>query len=160
MKVLSRQEAKRWCSSHRIALSGGAPDLSDINLRFAIPSDAGRRVWLAQSAMSAFAGERAVLVWVTGWSAWPSGERMHVFDRFRLSYDETRPLIDAPAHLFDGAEIEDAVSLVTIAVLFLWDCFVVTPNRAKLLHFSHDEFGAVAGHGFPREELRALRRER
>jgi hypothetical protein len=68
---------------------------------------------------------------------------MHVFDRFRRSYGETRLLIDSPGHLFEGNEIEDAISFV--AVLFLWDCHVVTASPSKQLYFSHDEFGLAKG---------------
>ncbi len=70
---------------------------------------------------------------------------MHVFDRFRMSYAETRPLIEAPAQLFDQTEIEDATSFVTIAALFLWDCYVVSPSMSKFLYLSHDENGASKG---------------
>jgi hypothetical protein len=62
-----------------------------------------------------------------------------------MSYEETRWLIDSPGHLFDGTEIEDGTSFVTIAALFLWDCYVVNPDRTKLLFLSHDEYGVTKG---------------
>lgn len=95
--------------------------------------------------MGAFSDEPRMLVWFTDWGVWPSGERMHIFDRFRLSYGEKRRLIDSPGHAFGSGEFEDAVSFVTLAVLFLWDCNVVTPHRSKLLFLSHDEWGAATG---------------
>jgi len=70
---------------------------------------------------------------------------MHVFDRFRLSYGETRRLIDSPGHVFDQKEIEDATSFVAIAALFLWDCYVISQRRTKLLFISHDEYGVTKG---------------
>jgi hypothetical protein len=120
-------------------------DRSDADLKFEVPRDAQQRVYLVSQAMDAFGSEPLFLVWFNDWSVWPSGQRMHVFDRFRMSYGETRPLIDAPAHLFDQSEIEDATSFVTIAALFLWDCYVVTPSRTKLLYLSHDEYGTAKG---------------
>jgi hypothetical protein len=93
--------------------------------------------------MEAFADEPSHLVWFTDWSVWP--DRMHIFDRFRLSYGETRRLIDSPGHVFDQKEIKDATSFVTIAALFLWDCYVVSHQRAKLFFLSHDEWGATKG---------------
>ncbi len=66
---------------------------------------------------------------------------MHVFDRFRMSYGERRGLIDSPGHIFEKTEIEDAISFVILAVLFLGDCYVVTPKHSKFLFFSHDEYG-------------------
>jgi hypothetical protein len=95
--------------------------------------------------MDEFRDAEQFLVWFDDWGAWPSGQRMHVFEKFRLGYGETRSISAAPAHIFIDAEIEDAVSFVTIGVLFLWDCYVLTPQGTKALFFSHDEWGAVAG---------------
>ena len=122
-----------------------AADRSDVFFKFAIPEDAGKRVSLVARGMQAFRNEPGFLVRFDDWSVWPSGQRMHVFDRFRLSYGETRPLIESPGHVFGRRDIEDAISFVTIAILFLWDCYVVTPKRSKLLFFSHDEYGLARG---------------
>jgi hypothetical protein len=51
----------------------------------------------------------------------------------------------SPGHVFDKDEIEDAVSFVTLGVLFLWDCYVIAPKLSKLLYFSHDEYGLAKG---------------
>ena len=146
MNILTSPDARSWCSQSGITLTDrGLPDCFDATSRFAIPGDAGARVSLVAKGMRAFREERIFLVWFNDWSVWASGQRMHVFDRFRMSYGETRPLIESPGHLFGNREIEDAISFVTLAVLFLWDCYVVTPNRAKLLFFSHDEHGRAKG---------------
>jgi hypothetical protein len=144
MRVLSSREAAAWCHAHDVALSEyGLPDRSDAALRFEIPEDAQKRVVLVNRAMQTFGDESHFLVWFDDWAVWPSGQRMHVFDRFRMSYGETRRLIDSPGHLFDGTEIEDGISFVTISTLFLWDCYVVNPGRTKLLYLSHDEYGVA-----------------
>ena len=88
--------------------------------------------------------EPQMLVWFTEWGVWPSGERAHIFERFRASYGEERPLIEVPAHLLLGSETEDALSLATLGVLFLWDDYVVGSGGTRLLHYSHDEVGWVA----------------
>jgi hypothetical protein len=157
MFILSPEEAVAWCREHEIPLSDyGLPERSDCDEKFKIPVDAGQRVAFVSHGMRAFAGEPVVLVWFDDWSVWPSGQRMHVFERFRQSYGETRWLIHSPAHVFAQADIEDAISFVTLAVLFLWDCYVVTPKRGKLLFFSHDEFGLTKNipldaDGWPRD---------
>jgi hypothetical protein len=140
--AISGHDAETWCRQHEILLSeGGFPDLSALPIKFSIHSDAGARVSLVSRSMEAFRGEPELLVWFKDWSVWPSGERMHIFERVRKSYGEVRQLGDAPATLFEAGEIEDAISFVTVAVLFLWDCYVLTPSGAKLLFFSHDECG-------------------
>jgi hypothetical protein len=146
MMILSKEETTSWCGQHDILLSDyGLPAKSDCDEKFKIPVDAGQRVYLVSQGMRAFANEPLFLVWFDDWSVWPSGQRMHVFDRFRMSYGETRRLIHSPGHVFVQTEIEDAISFVTIAVIFLWDCYVITPKRRKLLYFCHDEFGLSKG---------------
>ena len=146
MKVLSREEANLWCSQNEVALSDrGLPERSDATAKFKIPEDAGKRVHLVSQGMTAFSDSPHFLVWFDDWAVWPSGQRMHIFDRFRMSYGENRLLKDSPGHVFGDNEIEDAISFVTLAVLFLWDCYVVAPKRDKLLFFSHDEFGLMKG---------------
>jgi hypothetical protein len=114
------------------------PDAAE---RFDIPGDAGRRVALVASHFNERALGATTLVWFTDWSVWPSGERPHIFDRFRASYGERRPLIDAPAHLLAVEEREELLSLVTLGVLFLWDIYVVADDASFVLHYSHDEWG-------------------
>jgi hypothetical protein len=152
MKVLSKEEAMLWCQAHGVALYWNLPDCAEAEFKFKIPSDAQARVGLVDQAMKIFANEHQFLVWFDDWAVWPSGQRMHVFDRFRLSYGITQRLIDSPGHLFDETEIEDAVSFVTLAVLFLWDCHIVVPDQRKQLYFSHDGFGLSKEIGLPGSE--------
>jgi hypothetical protein len=143
MEILSKEQTTAWCSRHEIDLNDrGLPDLSGSStIKFEIPADAQQRVTLVSRETGAFCREPLFLVWFRDWAVWPSGQRMQVSDRFRLSYGETRSLVDSPGHVFGRDEIEDAISYVTLAVLFLWDCYVVAPKGGKLLFFSHDEFG-------------------
>src|SRR4051812_47122252 len=149
MKIFSTEETRAWCLQHEIALNDfGLPNSFDASAKFQIPQDAQKRVYLVLRALREFSDGCSLLVWFDDWAVWPSGQRMHIFQRFRMSYGETRPLIDAPGHLFERGEIEDAISFVTIAVLFLWDCYVVAPSSTKLVFFSHDEFGVTKGFDF------------
>jgi hypothetical protein len=146
MKVLSREETVLWCDQHEIALNKfGLPEHSDASAKFIIPKDAQKRVGLVSQGMAAFGDAPLFLVWFNDWAVWPSGQRMHVFDRFRMSYGESRRLIHSPGHVFGKSEIEDAISFVTLAALFLWDCYVVTPKRSMLFFLSHDEYGLTKG---------------
>lgn len=142
MKIISTEEIKAWCTENDIPLnSRGLPIQPDAAEQFNIPVDAGQRVALVSTKMQAFRHEPIFAIWFDDWDVWPSGQRMHLFDRFRLSYGESRPLIKFPGHILGKDQIEDAISFVTIAVLFLWDCYVVSSKRANILFFSHDEWG-------------------
>ena len=142
MNVITKLEAAKWCRARHVLLDERErPEMPDGAERFDIPEDAGRRVALVASHFSERALVGSTLVWFTDWSVWPSGERRHIFDRFRASYGEERQLIDAPAHLLTLEERDDLLSLVTLGVLFLWDVYVVADEAYFALHYSHVEWG-------------------
>jgi hypothetical protein len=142
MNVITKTEAANWCRARHVLLDKRErPEMPDDAERFDIPEDAGRRVALVASHFNERAFGPTTLVWFADWSVWPSGERPHIFDRFRASYGERRSLIDAPAHLLAVEEREELLSLVTLGVLFLWDVYVVADDASLALHYSHDEWG-------------------
>ena len=108
---------------------------------FDVPEDAGKKVALVANFFEDRQLGAETLVWFTEWGIWPSSERQHIFYRFRASYDEVRPLWEAPAHLLASDEREELLSLVTLGVLFLWDVFVFTQGSTLAFHTSHDEWG-------------------
>jgi hypothetical protein len=91
--------------------------------------------------MGEFDSATRLLVWYDDWMVWESGQWMPLVLRLRRSYGEARKLIDIPAQLFGDGEIEDATSFAVIAVLFLFDCYVICPEQGRMIYFSHDEWG-------------------
>jgi hypothetical protein len=69
---------------------------------------------------------------------------MPLFSRFRQALGEHRPLIEAPGHLVTPDEIEDAVSILTVSLLFVWNCHLLTASGRDVVFVSHDEFGWFA----------------
>ena len=144
MRVLSDIEARKWCQAQGVTFgNSGLPKAAGKTKSFAIPSDAGQRVALAAKQSDRFRGSGKTLVWFNDWAVWPSGQRMHIFERFLASYGEKRPLSEAPAFLFVEHEFEDLVSFVTLGLLFLWDVHVVSTKARRQLFYSHDEIGWI-----------------
>ena len=140
--TLSRTAAENWCVAHGVLLDGRRrPDEPACAARFDIPEDAGRRIGMVAERMAHYESEPEILVWFTEWGVWPSGERPHIFTRLRASYGENRPLIETPGHVFQRLEQDDAISFVTLGVLFLWAVYVVGGSGNRLVHYSHDEVG-------------------
>ena len=141
MKFLTKKDAVKWCWENRIHLDERElPALTKSSKDFNIPSDTGQRVALVASQFEHFRDEDEILIWITSWGVWPSSERLHIFDRLRLSYGEKRLLSEIPAHMVSKSEYEDGLSILTLAVLFLWDCYVLTKG-GKFIFYSHDECG-------------------
>lgn len=144
MKFLTKKDAVKWCRENRINLDERElPITTKSSKNFTIPSDAGQRIALVASQFEHFRDETEILIWVTEWGVWPSSERLHIFDRFRISYGEKRLLIEIPAQVISKNEHEDGLSILTLAVLFLWDCYVLTKD-GKFIFYSHDECGWIS----------------
>jgi hypothetical protein len=60
--------------------------------------------------------------------------------RFREALGERRALIDAPAHLVDISDADDAVSIISTSLMFIWDCYGISSSGRDAFYISHDEF--------------------
>jgi hypothetical protein len=114
---------------------------------FSIPDDAGRRIAVMKNLISLLDTSAELLVQVGDWAVWPSGQHMPLFDRFRQAFGERRPLIEALGHIIQASERDDAVSILVISVLYLWNCHVLSADGDQALFVSHDEYGWFAVRG-------------
>jgi hypothetical protein len=69
---------------------------------------------------------------------------MPLFTRFREAFGERRPLIETPGHLLNPDETDDALSIMSVSLLFLWNCHVLSGSGRDAVFTSHDEFGWLA----------------
>jgi len=83
------------------------------------------------------------LLWMTDWGIWSEvSERVakSLFECFRFAHGEQSLLIDTPGHLFGETESVDAQTLLTIAIVFGWDCYVIPEHGRYYALTSHDEY--------------------
>lgn len=159
MEYLTADESRAWVGPHgyHVNESFGHPLASEVRtpIRFRIPEDAGARVILARTLWEAAgAGASEVLVWVTEWGVWLSGEHFPLAEAARRGFGAERPMHETPGHLAHRGEDDAALGVLCMAVLFLWDCWVLPAGAGPALFVSHDEFGVVD----PREDDRGLPR--
>jgi hypothetical protein len=157
MRVYTYKECAEWCAAHGYPtrhikgfVVGPDPDLTEPDFRFAmfsIPEDAGRRVALVKDLISLIDGNAELLVQIGDWAVWQSGQHMPLFDRFRQAFGERRPLIETPGHVVPAAERDDAISILALSVLYLWNCHVLSAEGDQALFVSHDEYGWFAVRG-------------
>jgi len=148
MKFLTEPECERWCSERgrvppRRLRERPLPG-QVVSHHFAIPNDAHGRVALCRILWNlsgeSLRGER--LLWINGWSVWPSGEHMPLFTRWRAAFGENRTLMEACGNVVQPGEDADGLSILVVASLFLWDCWMYAETGAVAM-ISHDEFGFV-----------------
>lgn len=83
------------------------------------------------------------LLWMTDWGIWSDvSERVakSLVECFRSTRGERNLLIETPAHLFGETEAADAQTLLTIAIVFGWDCYVIPEHGKYYALTSHDEY--------------------
>ena len=74
------------------------------------------------------------------WYVWPSSAHLPLWSRFREALGETRSLIDAPGHLVSNSDSEDGISIIALALLFVWDCYGISASGEDAFFISHDEY--------------------
>jgi hypothetical protein len=66
-----------------------------------------------------------------------------VLQMVRASHGESRPILESPAYLLGATETVDAKLLVTAAVLFCWDVYIVPQHGRYFIWIDDDEAADV-----------------
>jgi hypothetical protein len=147
MRFLTPTEWQKGCADRKIPLRDVGwirPDIRAEHLHIAdlkYPADSEAKVSLARYLFSLVAKkEEETLLLVDDWAVWPSSQHMPLFTRFHESLGERRPLVEAPGHLVTRSETDDAVSIISTALLFIWDCYGISSSGRDAFYFSHDEY--------------------
>jgi hypothetical protein len=145
MQFLTRDGCAAWCATAGIQLApdGASPqEPTSPSEKSEIPPDSGRRVALARLLWESVAASAPqVLLWVTEFGIWPSGEHRPLAESARSAWGAPAPLSAYPGHLVRLGEPEDGLSVLVLALLFLWDCWLLPSGGATAVFVSHDEFG-------------------
>jgi hypothetical protein len=158
MRVLTNDEAQEWCSERGLVLDSysgvESPELPHnfecrgIKPKYC-PLWTDRRCLrvliegktaVAEALIRHLVGDQAydgAVVWATDWPLYRPDE-MAVMMRFRRSIGESRPLIEAPCHLFASNELDDCVGCFNLCIHFLWDAFLFVPSSGLVAYNSHD----------------------
>jgi hypothetical protein len=105
---------------------------------YASPTNSGTQMSLARVFTSLLLETSPVYLHVTCWSTGLSTEVLDLFYRYRSSFGETRFLIEAPVHVFGGADHDALLSVLSMVFFFFWDASVFDAEGRWLLQTSHD----------------------
>jgi hypothetical protein len=148
MQFLTREGSAEWCTANGFGLAPGREKPTQPHgptVKFDIPSDAGRRVALARLLWESVARSAPqALLWVTEFGVWPSGEHRPLAESARAAWGAPGPLAAYPGQLVALSEHDDGLSGLVLAVLFLWDCWLLPAGGCRAAFLSHDEFGIAA----------------
>jgi hypothetical protein len=142
MRILSSEEGQEWLTLNlwnQLTERSLRREFSQ-RVSYLLPADAGKKTGLARrlTASVDYTGEG--LLWIDAWGIWPSCENMRLFQAYRKSLREERPLQDAPFHVFTEPDSHDVECLLDLALYFFWDVIVLEGSRSKAVRISHDEY--------------------
>jgi hypothetical protein len=142
MKILSVKEASTLLRtdsldafitsiSERLRLDTGA---------YAISPDSGAKTALARHFADLLLVNSQAFVYFKSWNIWPSAENFDLFDGYRRSMGEHRPLSESQVHLFAPGDQATFTSVLSMGLYFVWDVEVFDTGGEILLTFCHDEW--------------------
>lgn len=142
MKIFSPCEAESWLFDRGLSEITMDSLLREFHnrLSYSIPVDTGKKTILARSLIDFLRSEKEGLLWITEWKIWPSCENMNLFDAYRKSLGEVRPIWEAPIHIFHENDLREVECLLDLALYFFWGGFVVDGSKRVAINFSHDEW--------------------
>jgi hypothetical protein len=142
MKILSVQDA-------RTLLAGNPPDLFVNSIRerlavnagpYALPPDSGAKTSIARELAGLLLQNSELFLYISGWMVWPSAEHFDLFDGYRRSLGERRPLREAQIHVLSRGEEPILTSILAMGLYFVWDVQIFDARGSMLIEFSHDEW--------------------
>ncbi|HTU32710.1 MAG TPA: hypothetical protein VMF66_02785 [Candidatus Acidoferrum sp.] len=142
MKIISTDEA---CSMLGVESLPGFIDSLSEHLphrlgAYSIPTDSGAKCSLSKLLGDLLLPGAPIFIYVAEWGIWPSAENFDLFDGYRRSVGEDRPLKLAPVHVFETSDKSAFVSILSMALYFVWDAKVFDQSGTVLVTFSHDEW--------------------
>jgi hypothetical protein len=138
MKFLLNTEAAIWCKAtprlltvrENITLSYGEQVTHSV--KYEVPSTYEAIVRLLNRLLTASkeGDVEGGLVWQLNWWSEKESERvaLNVIDKVRHGYGEIRSLEDAPAYLFESAELYDAITFLVQPLLNTWSTVFVSAS--------------------------------
>lgn len=138
MKIFSKEDARKLLSgkSADAFITQLSSQLRLVEDTYSAPVNSGVQIALSRLFAHLLFRESPICLYVTCWGV--ATEHLDLFDRYRRSLGEKRPLIDAPVHLFERTDEDPFISVLCMVFFFSWDASVFDLAGRSLLQTSHD----------------------
>jgi hypothetical protein len=145
MKIVSRQECLEWLKTKfaRDFTWESVKAVYPHHVSYLLPRDTGKKTSIARVLTGCVDATEPGLFWITGWSVFPTCQNMSLFDRYRQSLGESRPIHAAPGHVFGESDLWDVECLLDLVLYFYWDATLFECAGSIVVRISHDEWFSV-----------------
>jgi hypothetical protein len=145
MKVISKSDCHDWLKTNAgsdltVEKIGEAYPFS---VAYLISPDTGKKTALGRVLTGLLHVASQGLFWITATGIWPSSENMALFDGYRKSFGESRPVAAAPGHMFIGSDSTQIECLLDLALYFSWDSVLFEGHGGAVFRTSHDEYVSI-----------------
>lgn len=142
MRVFSAEQAAEVIGAESVKAFLGGVKWAPVDAKGVrrLPEDSGAKVSLARALKYLLSDLGPTLVWIDEWGIWPSSVHMELFDGYRCGHGEERSLGEAPFHLFAPEDGDELISVLSLALFFVWGAQIVDLDRSVRIRISHDEW--------------------
>jgi hypothetical protein len=158
VKVISAQECQEWLDIRFGRGSSWQKMEADYAtcVTYQLPIDTGVKTAIARIVCQSISTDQPGLFWISAWRIFPSSQNMALFDGYRTSFGEHRPIHAAPGHLFGESDLRHIECLLDLALYFYWDASLFDGAGTIVVRTSHDEFVSI--HAKDEERLKLFQR--
>ena len=144
MKVISKPECYDWLKAN-LGTNFTVENVAEYpyGVAYLLPPDTGKKTALARALVGVLHVYSPGLLWITATGIWPSSENMPLFEAYRRSLGEGRPIHAAPGHVFDGSDLTQLECLLDLALYFYWDSILIEAPAGLAIKTSHDEYVSI-----------------
>jgi hypothetical protein len=138
MKILTKENARELLNGKSLDtfITQLSSQLQLVEGTYSAPVNSGVQIALSKLFAYLVLRDSPVCLYVTGWGV--ATEHLDLFDGYRRSIGEKRPLIEAPVHLFERTDEDAFISVMCVGFFFSWDASVFDLAGRLLLQTSHD----------------------
>ena len=87
-----------------------------------------------------------MLIWVRETQNWYGGENLHLYYTWRRSHANHDTVEARPGHLLHFFEVEDAITIIHMSLLFGWGISFAADFFERGFHIDHDTHGRLLAH--------------
>lgn len=138
MKILTKENAREMLGGKPLDefISQLSSQLELVEGSYTAPVSSGVQIALSKLFAYLVFRDSPVCLYVTCWGI--ATEHLDLFDGYRRSFGEKRPLIEAPVHLFERTDEDTFISILCMVFFFSWDASIFDLSGRLLLQTSHD----------------------
>ncbi len=138
MKILTKENASEMLGGKPLDafVTQLSSQLQLVEGSYTAPVNSGVQIALSKLFAYLVFRDSPVCLYVTCWGI--ATEHFDLFDGYRRSFGEKRPLIQAPVHLFERTDEDAFISILCMVFFFSWDASIFDLTGRLLLQTSHD----------------------